>query len=196
VQTNGAAAGGFDVFILRRVAAGGKRILSDKSPFPFEAWCRSTGIAVPFSCHSHGSGICVALNKRWFYKTPERTAVCFSSFVFILYFYFSFFSSLFLSVLYFFFCSVFYPPFSSSSCVPLYFFLFYSFFTLNFYHLNVSYIFSQTRRTFSIELRLSSFVFGNRRACYWKFCSYLRYVQVGVPYRKIPMWSPLVHSLS
>jgi hypothetical protein len=67
-QTNGASAGGLDVFILRRVAAGGRRILSGKSPlvrpFSFEAGCWSTGIAVPFSCNSHDSRICVALNKR------------------------------------------------------------------------------------------------------------------------------------
>jgi hypothetical protein len=68
--------------------------------------------------------------------------------------------------------------------------------TSNFYHLKVSYTFSQTSRTFSIELRLSCFVFGSRGACYWKFCSLLRYVQVAVPYRRIPMWSPLVLSLS
>jgi len=31
-------------------------------PFPLEAWCWSTGIAVPFSFRSHDSRICVALN--------------------------------------------------------------------------------------------------------------------------------------
>jgi hypothetical protein len=103
--------------------------------------------------------------------------------------------------LFFLSCSSFFVPFSTLISLLLRVFLHISFsfaacFTLNFYHLNVSYIFSQTSRTFSIELRLSSFVCGKRWTCYWKFCIYLRYVQVGAPYRQIPMWSPLVLSLS
>jgi hypothetical protein len=108
-----------------------------KSPlirgFSLEAWCWSTGIAVPFRVHSHDSRICVALNKRRFYKTPERTTVCFASFVCASFFIFIF---VFPSSLLCFFLSFIYsfvpfstpPPFSSSSCVPLYFFLFYSLF--------------------------------------------------------------------
>jgi len=118
--------------------------------------------------------------------------------LFILYFYFciSFFSSLFLLSF-----SPSFVPFSTLLSRLLRVLLYISFsvtacFTLNFYHLNVSYTFFQTSRTFSIELRLFSFVFGDRRVCYWKFCSYLRYVQVAVPYRKRPIGSPLVLSLS
>ena len=49
--------------------------------FPFEIWCLSIGIAVPFSCRSCESRICVALIKRRFTRPLRELQCCFSSFV-------------------------------------------------------------------------------------------------------------------
>ena len=99
-------------------------------------------MAVPFSCRNHDSRIYVALNKRRFYKTPERTTVCFSSFVCSSLFIFIF---VFPSSLLCFFCPLvlllfcFLPSFLVFFACSFIFLSLTACFTLNFYHLNVSY---------------------------------------------------------
>lgn len=98
-------------------------------PYPLEAWCLSTRIAVPSACRRRDSRICVAPNKRRCHRTPERTAVLFFFVLlpFIMYLYFYFLLSSLVS-----FCLLvlllfrFLPSFRPFSFVSFYFFLFYS----------------------------------------------------------------------